>query len=442
MTISRLPARISIFGLGYVGAVTAACLAERGHHVIGVDVRQAKVDLINDGKSPIVERGIDDLIAKQVREGRLSATVDSRAAVLQSELSLICVGTPSLATGGINTCYVEAVAREIGEALIEKTDYHTILLRSTVLPGITRGIVLPLLERHSGKNAGTGFGICFNPEFLREATAIDDFNNPSKTVIGQFDERSGDAAIALYQDMPGPVLRTNIETAEMTKYADNAWHALKICFANEIGTLSKSVKVDSHEVMSIFCQDTKLNLSAYYLKPGFAFGGSCLPKDVRAINSLAHDRDIQTPLLDAIHPSNDAHQDRAIKIIRDLGIKRVGILGLTFKAGTDDMRESPAVKLLQALRVADIDVRFFDEGATSIALTGENRQFLLERIPDFEALAVADVSTLSAQVDALVVTQNTLTYRNAVRDRRNGQVVVDLVHLGGHGQQRDYHLLC
>lgn len=433
---------ISIFGLGYVGAVTAACLAEHGHQIIGVDVRQGKVDLINAGRSPIVEKGIDDLISGQVRAGRLGATTDPQAAVEQSQQSIVCVGTPSGPGGEINTQFVETVCREIGEAIGKKASYHTVVIRSTVLPGITRGILIPILEHSSGKTAGRDFGVCFNPEFLREASAIEDFNKPSKTVVGEFDTASGEAVVALYRDLPGAIVRTAIETAEMTKYAANAWHALKVSFANEIGSLSKIAGVDSHEVMNIFCLDTKLNLSASYLKPGFAFGGSCLPKDVRAILSMARRHKVETPLLESILPSNNAHLDRALRLIRNTGARKVGFLGLAFKAGTDDMRESPAVLLLQSLKAEGIDVVFFDEGVSPSRLTGENHQFLLSRVPDFEALAVADATALAAMVDVLVVTQHAKAHRTIVGNRRKDQVVIDLVHLEGQVPRDGYCQLC
>jgi GDP-mannose 6-dehydrogenase len=436
------PLRISVFGLGYVGAVTAACLAEQGHRAIGVDVRKAKVDLINAGNSPIVESGIERLILEQVRAGRLSATMDPRSAVLGSDLSIVCVGTPSLADGGINSQFVETVCGQLGAALAEKNEYHVVVVRSTVLPGITRGTLIPMLERHSRRRAGEGFGVCFNPEFLREATAIDDFKQPSKTVIGQLDARSGDAVAAIYRDVSGPVIRTSIETAEIAKYADNAWHALKICFANEMGTLSKAAGVDSHEVMRIFCQDTKLNLSSYYLKPGFSFGGSCLPKDVRALTAMARRQNLDTPLLDSILPSNDAHLARALGIIRATGVKCVGILGVTFKAGTDDVRESPAITLLRHLRAEGIEVSLFDEETSLSRVMGENRQYLLAHVPEFEEMSAPDAQTLAEKVDVLVVTQNTPAYRSAVRNRRKGQIVIDLVHLDGQSPQPDYHVLC
>jgi GDP-mannose 6-dehydrogenase len=442
MTTKQPHARISVFGLGYVGAVTAACFAQRGHHVIGVDTREEKVTLINQGRSPIVENGIDELIGEQVRARRLAASTDSQDAVLRSDLSIVCVGTPSMPDGNINTHHVEVVSREIGTALTDKSGYHVVVLRSTVLPGITRQKIVPILEAASGKTAGKDFGVCFNPEFLREASAIDDFNNPPKTIIGELDQRAGDVLAELYKDLPAPVFRTTIETAEMAKYADNAWHALKISYGNEIGTLCKAVSVDSHELMGMFCQDVKLNLSPYYLKPGFVFGGSCLPKDLRALGAMARCLDLRTPVLDSILPSNDAHMERALQIVRGTGASKVGILGVTFKAGTDDVRESPSIRLIETLCREGFEVTVYDECLSLARLLGDNRQFLLNRIPNFVTLAADNVKVLSDTVDVLVITQNTPAYRNVIRDRRKGQIVIDLVHLDGHTPHEDYHVLC
>ena len=442
MTTEQSHARISVFGLGYVGAVTAACFAQRGHHVIGVDTKDEKVALINQGRSPIVEKGIDELIGEQVRTRRLSANTDSQDAVLRSDLSIVCVGTPSMSDGNLNTHHVEVVSREIGTALADKAGYHVVVLRSTVLPGITRQRIVPILEAASGKTAGKDFGVCFNPEFLREASAIDDFNNPPKTIIGELDERAGDILAELYQDLPATVFRTTIETAEMAKYADNAWHALKISYGNEIGSLCKAVSVDSHELMSMFCQDVKLNLSPYYLKPGFVFGGSCLPKDLRAIGAMARCMDVRTPVLDSILPSNDAHLERALQIVRGAGARKVGILGVTFKAGTDDVRESPSVRLIETLCGEGFDVTVYDECLSLTHIMGDNRQFLLDRVPDFAKLVAADVKTMSGAVDVLVITQNTATYREIIRNRRKGQIVIDLVHLDGHVPHENYYVLC
>jgi len=442
MITSRNQVCISIFGLGYVGAVTAACFAQNGYHVIGVDVQQQKVELINQGKSPIVEKGVEEIICQQVRANRLSATMNPHAAVLKSDLSIICVGTPSNPNGEMNSHYVETVSKGIGEAMGTKETYHVVVIRSTVLPGITRNKIIPIIEKASGKSAGKDFGICFNPEFLREASAVDDFNNPPKTIIGEFNQRSGEICLSLYKNLSAPVFRTTIETAEMVKYADNPWHALKINVANEIGSICKEIGVDSNELMHIFCQDTKLNLSSYYLKPGFAFGGSCLPKDVRAITSLGRKLGLFLPLLESILPSNDAHIERALNIIRNTKVKKVGFLGITFKPGTDDVRESPSVKLIGVLLKEGFNVSIYDENISLSSLMGENRKFLLDHIPDFSNLVKDNVRDLSEVVDVFIVTQNTLAYRNIIRNRRKGQIVIDLVHLEEYKQQEDYYILC
>src|SRR5688572_31011412 len=306
--------KISIMGLGYVGAVSAGCLAEEGHEVIGVDPQRAKVDLINEGRSPIVERDLGDMIAKAVGEGRLRATTDVQDAVRHTDVSLVCVGTPSLGNGHIDLRYVKRVCEQIGEALREHHG-HTVVIRSTMLPGTMRNVVIPALESSSGLKAGEDFGVCLNPEFLREGTAVHDYFHPPKTVIGEVNRASGELLSSLYAKTPGPMIRTDIETAEMVKYADNAWHALKVGYANEIGTLCKALGVDSHRVMDIFCQDTKLNLSPYYLKPGFAFGGSCLPKDLRALLHKARTLDLSLPILGAILPSNEHQIARGVQAV-------------------------------------------------------------------------------------------------------------------------------
>ncbi len=442
MTVRQPLPRISIFGLGYVGAVTAACLAERGHDVIGVDVSSEKVALINQGRSPIIEPGIQTLIDEQVQARRLSASTDAVDAVLRSDLSIVCVGTPSMPNGEINTRYAEVVSRDIGVALRRKAPYHVVVLRSTVLPGITRQKVIPILEHASGKTAGPDFGVCFNPEFLREATAIDDFKKPPKTIVGELDAASGDAIVHLYENLPAPVFRTSIETAEMAKYADNAWHALKVGYANEIGSLCKQVGVDSHELMGMFCQDTKLNLSPYYLKPGFIFGGSCLAKDLRAVGALARRVEVRTPILDAILASNDAHLERALAIVRRTGARTVGVLGITFKPGTDDVRESPSIRLIEVLRREGFDIKVYDENFSLAGVMGDNRRFLLDHVSDFGRLTVCDVRELADAVEVFVVAQNTPTHRNVIRDRRKGQIVIDLVHLDGYTPDESYYQLC
>ena len=330
--------KLSVFGLGYVGCVSAACLAEAGNEVIGVDVNSTKVEIINAGKSPIIEDGINELIANVVKSGRLLATSDSARAIRDSDLSLVCVGTPSNQNGSLDLRHVEQVCREIGQALKTKKQRHAVVIRSTMLPGTIQNTVVPALEESSEKKAVTDFGICINPEFLREGSSLKDYHSPPFTLIGADDEQTISAVRGLYANINAPVFVTSLKTAEMVKYVCNCFHALKVSFANEIGNVCKALEIDSHEVMHVFCQDTKLNLSPYYLKPGFAFGGSCLPKDLRAINYKAKELDVEVPVLSAILPSNRLQIERAVEMVVRSGKKRVGVLGFSFKAGTDDLR--------------------------------------------------------------------------------------------------------
>ena len=340
---------VSIFGLGYVGAVSAACFADRGIRVVGVDPSPVKVEMIQAGRSPIIEEGLDELVAKGIESGRLTATDDWRRAIRDTDLSLICVGTPSNSNGSLDLSAVRRVAEDIGTALGEKNGYHVVIVRSTMLPGSTEEVVIPTLEKFSGKKAGVHFGVCYNPEFLREGSSIRDFAKPPFTVIGGAEERAIEAAQKLYATVEAPLFRVPIRVAEMVKYTSNAFHALKVAFANEIGLLCRAQGIDSHQVMDIFVQDQKLNISPYYLKPGYAFGGSCLPKDLRALLHHGRTLDVHPPVLEAILPSNERHIDAAYQMIRQTGSKRVGVLGLSFKAGTDDLRESPIVTLVERL---------------------------------------------------------------------------------------------
>jgi GDP-mannose 6-dehydrogenase len=400
-----------------------------GHIVTGVDVVASKVDAVNSGRAPFVEKGLTELTAAMVASGRLTATMDTTAAVSSSEITLVCVGTPSREDGSLDTHYVSAVCCQIGEVLRELDSYHLIVLRSTVLPGITRGELVPLLEKLSSKKAGIDFGFCFNPEFLREGSAIEDFFQPSRTVIGELDQRSGDVVASIYQGIPGSVIRTNFETAEIVKYTDNWWHALKVAFANEVGTLAKNIGVDGREAMAIFTLDKKLNLSAKYLLPGLAFGGSCLPKDLRALSHLARAHGLELPLLQAVIPSNEAHLARTLQLIRATGAKRVGFLGLTFKPGTDDVRESPAVELIAALLLEGFDVCVHDESVKAAELVGANRAFLLRRIPDLFSCLIEDPDLLCGSVDAVVVIHDTPKYRALIEQYHGDLLVVDCTRI-------------
>ena len=421
--------RVSVFGLGYVGTVSAGCLARQGHEVIGVDPVLAKTDLINSGRSPVIEVEIDEIIQTSVREGRLRAVQDTAEAIQQTDLSFVCVGTPSLANGNLDLRYIRHVCEEIGRALRHKTDRHVVVIRSTVLPGTMGRIVIPLLEETSGKRAGADFSICHNPEFLREGTAVKDFDAPPKTVIGEFDRCSGEVLVTLYQHLDAPLIRTTLETSEMVKYTDNCWHALKIGFANEIGNVAKAVGVDAHEVMGIFCEDRKLNISPAYLKPGFAFGGSCLPKDLRALSYQAKMHDLQLPILSSILPSNEMQVARGLQLIMDKGHRRVGILGFSFKAGTDDLRESPVIEIIERLAGKGFDLRIYDKNVQVASLVGANRDFILNRIPHISKLMVDNVDRVLDHAQTVVIGNNDPGFRSVPERLRAGQVLVDFVRI-------------
>jgi len=351
--------RICIFGMGYVGCVSGACLASLGHQVIGVEPNRTKVDLLNSGKSPIVEKDLPELIASTVKSGLYRATDDWRAAIAASDLAMVCVGTPSRSNGSIDLSYVRRVCEQIGSALRDRKDFFTVVIRSTIVPGSVESVLIPILEKESGLKAGVGFGVCMNPEFLRESTSVKDFHEPPKTVIGELNPKSGEALAGIYAVLPGPHIRTSISVAEMVKYVDNAFHAVKVTFANEVGALCKEHRVDSHQVMDIFCQDTKLNLSPYYLKPGFAFGGSCLPKDLRALNHEARSLDLELPLLRSILESNKLQVLKVIRKLAEFKGRKLGFLGLSFKGGTDDLRESPIVEVIESMLVKCFAVKIY-----------------------------------------------------------------------------------
>lgn len=422
--------RISIFGLGYVGAVSAGCLAQDGHEVIGVDTYLPKVNAINAGQTPIIEKDIGKIIKTAVKEGNLRATTDVADAVMHSEISLLCVGTPSQDNGSLDLKYVRQVCAEIGAALRNEDRFHVVVARSTMLPGSMRSVVIPTLEEYSGKKAGKDFGVCNNPEFLRESTAVHDYFHPPKTVIGETDSRSGDMLASLYTAMDAPLIRTGIETAEMVKYTDNVWHALKIGFANEIGNICKELGVDGHKVMDIFCQDTKLNLSPYYLKPGFAFGGSCLPKDCRALTYKAKSLDIDVPILEAILLSNEKQVDRGMKLIVNGGRKKkIGVLGFAFKAGTDDLRESPMVEVIERLIGKGYDLKLYDQNVNVASLIGANKEYILTHIPHIYSLMETNIETVIEHADTLVIGTNDEEFESLGDRIGVDQDVVDLVRL-------------
>jgi GDP-mannose 6-dehydrogenase len=429
--------KISIFGLGYVGAVTAGCFAADGHQVLGVDPVPEKVELMNRGQSPIVEAEIGEIVAETARNGRLRATQDPTVAVEDTDLSFVCVGTPSQSNGNLDLRYIRRICEQIGNALRTKSDRHTVVIRSTILPGTMRNVVIPTLQEFSRKRAGEDFGICNNPEFLREGSAVRDFRSPPKTVIGELDRASGDLLASLYEKLDAPLIRTDLNTAEMVKYVDNCWHALKIGFANEIGNLCDSIDVDAEAVMNIFCQDKKLNISPAYLKPGFAFGGSCLPKDLRALSYQAKMRDLELPILCAVLPSNEMQVARGAKLVVDSGNSRVGVLGFSFKAGTDDLRESPVIEVIERLIGKGYDLRIYDRNVSMAALVGANRDFILNRIPHISRLMVSSIDAVLAHAKTIVIGNNDPEFSQIQTKLREDQVLVDLVRITRQGSTND-----
>ncbi len=424
--------RVSVLGLGYVGCVSSACLAEMGHSVVGLDVNPKKLEPIRKGESPIVEPGLDELIKRSVEEGRLTATEDYEDAVMRTEVSLVCVGTPSQKDGRPNLDYTRRVCKQIAEVIKGKDEFHTVVFRSTIPPGTVETELVPILERESGKKAGERFGVCFNPEFLREASAVQDFYHPPKIVIGELasGSRAGDVLAALYEPIDAPLVRTDMKAAEMVKYADNCFHAIKVCFANEIGNLCQALGVpDSHEVMRIFCLDTQLNLSPYYLKPGFAFGGSCLPKDLRAIVRMSHETGVETPVLRAAMPSNRLQIDRAIELIRRTGKRKVGVLGMSFKAGTDDLRESPIIQVVSTLIGKGYELSIYDRNISWEALLGSNLGFLEHELPYAKRLKADTIDEVLERSDVLVVANAADEFKGVPGKMRPDQILIDLVRI-------------
>jgi GDP-mannose 6-dehydrogenase len=397
---------------------------------VGVDPVQTKVELINAGQSTIIEVEIGEIIAAAVKSGKLRATDETTQAVHETELSFVCVGTPSQMNGNLDLAYVRRVCEQIGQALRNKSARHTVVIRSTILPGTMRRIVIPVLEEYSGKKAATDFGVCNNPEFLREGSAVADFNFPSKTVIGAIDETSGDTLAALYAKLNAPLIRTDIETAEMIKYIDNSWHALKIGFANEIGSLCNKFSVDPHKAMEIFCLDKKLNISPAYLVPGFAFGGSCLPKDLRALTHAAKSHDLELPILNSILPSNDLQVIRGLQRVTEKGHKQVGILGFSFKAGTDDLRESPMIEIIERLAGKGYDLRIYDKNVQLAKLVGANRDFILNHIPHISKLMVDSIETVLNHGKTIVIGNKDPDFESVPDRLQNGQCLVDFVRIG------------
>lgn len=436
--------RISIFGMGYVGCVTGACFADMGNTVLGVEPNPVKVDLINSGKSPIVEKDLDTLLAKVVANKSFRATADWAQAVKESDIALVCVGTPSRSNGSIDLRFVQRVCEQIGAALAQHTGRLTVVIRSTVMPGTMDSLVIPTLEKASGKKAGKDFGLCMHPEFLREGTSIHDFYHPPKTVIGELDKASGDTLASLYVKTPGPMIRTSLRVAEMVKYADNCFHGLKVAFANEIGNICREASIDSHQVMEIFCQDTKLNLSPYYMKPGFAFGGSCLPKDLKAMIHEARSLEVEVPVLNAVLESNHRQIQKIINKLVSYKGRSLGFLGLSFKGGTDDLRSSPIVEVIEAMLGKGFSIKIHDQHVSLARLMGANKEYIEKEIPHLSRLMCATAKELVEQCDVVVVNHRDESFKEALQYVKPGQVVIDLVRIADRNRWEgaEYYGIC
>lgn len=435
---------ISIFGLGYVGSVSAACLANKGYSVIGVDLNQTKVDLINNGQSPIIEPELAELTANAVAKGYLRATLDASDAILNSQLSFICVATPSKKNNGLDLQYVKHICEDIGRILKEKNDHHIIVCRSTMLPGSTRNVVISYLELYSDKCEGVDFSVCVNPEFMREGMAVYDYYNPPKNVVGTSEQRVREIMSKLNDVCTNmPTIFLEIEEAEIIKYADNVWHALKVGFANEVGNVCKSLSLDSHQIMDVFCQDRKLNISPYYLKPGFAFGGSCLPKDLRAFLYESQRLNLQLPIISAVLPSNQLQVETALKLVMEQGNKRIGVLGFSFKANTDDLRESPIVELIERLIGKGYELTLFDKNVSEARLYGANREYILNHIPHISQLIVGSIQELLAKSQTIIIGNKSREFENVMEAIQPDQVIIDLVRINQHvPESKQYIGIC
>jgi GDP-mannose 6-dehydrogenase len=437
--------KVSVFGLGYVGSVSGACLAQMGHDVIGVDANPTKVEMVKEGRPPVIEEGLSDLFVDVTKRGKFLATSDVREAISKTELALVCVGTPSSSNGSLSTEVVERVCEQIGTVLADRKDYFVVIIRSTVLPGTVERLVIPALESKSGKKVGSDFGVCMVPEFLREGTSVKDFFDPPRTVIGQFDDRCGKVVESLFDGIKAPLIRTKIAVAESLKYADNSFHAVKVTFANEIGKICKAAGCDSHEVMRIFCMDNKLNLSPYYLKPGFAFGGSCLPKDLRALTYHARSMDIPTPLLDSILVSNKKQIEYVSTLLQKYKGRTLGFLGLSFKHGTDDLRESPILEVIETMIGKGFRVGIYDEYVSIASLVGANKEYIHKEIPHVSSLMRPSAEELVQDSDVVIVSTSSGRFREVLeKSKRPNQVIVDLIRIIDKtgAENGNYHGIC
>lgn len=436
--------KVSIFGMGYVGAVSTGCLVRDGHHVVGCDIDQTKLDLMQAGKTPIIEEGMVELIEGAAASGRLTTTTVAKEAVDASDISLICVGTPSLKGGGQDLTAVKRLSEQLGDALKTKPDYHVFVVRSTVLPGTVRDVVTPILEARSGKKSGEGFGVCFQPEFLREGSSIKDYDNPPFTVVGAEDERPVQMLKELFGHLPCEFVTTGLEAAELLKMCCNTFHALKITFANEVGRVSQAMQVDSQEVMRLVCMDKQLNISPAYLRPGFSFGGSCLPKDVRALNKLAKSHDVRIPMLEGLMPSNRVHTEHAVEFVLGTKKRKLGMVGLSFKGGTDDLRESPLVTIAEAFIGKGLELSIYDPEVSIARLVGANKRYIEESIPHISSLMKPSVEEVIDNAEVIIVGLGDKELLQAVRTRaKPDQIVLDLVGMKNTAEiAAAYHGVC
>ncbi|MFS4493387.1 nucleotide sugar dehydrogenase [Maribacter sp. 2308TA10-17] len=431
---------ISIFGLGYVGCVSIACLAENGHNVMGVDVMPHKNDLINQGKATIIEKDIDALIENNWKAGRISSTLDFQDAVKKTEVSIICVGTPSDVNGHLNLTAIYETAAQIGKALKNKEDFHIAVIRSTVLPG-TNQRVGEIIAEHSGKERNKDFAVISNPEFLREGSAVKDYYNPPVTVIGTDNEAASKRMIEMYKGINAPIEETSIEIAELIKYVNNSFHALKVSFANEVGNICKKMNIDSHQLMNLFCMDKQLNLSSYYLKPGFAFGGSCLPKDLKAFNTMAHDFYLESPVLSSILESNQNQKNQALKMVLDQNTRKVGVLGLSFKKGTDDLRYSPVVELAENLLGKGYSISIYDKNVNVSKLSGTNKVYIDKHIPHLSELITDDLEEVVENSDTIIISHDEPEFKD-INIKYPKKHFIDLVKIKGNKKTDNYEGIC
>lgn len=432
---------VSIFGLGYVGCVSLGCIAQNGHQVTGVDVQDTKVDLINNGKPTIIEKDIDNIIQQQWKEGRIAATKDHFQAVKESDISIICVGTPSTGNGHLTLDYLYNTATQIAEGIKEKDTFHVVAIRSTVLVG-TNKRVSEIIEAHSGKKRNEDFAVVSNPEFMREGSAVKDYYHPAVTVLGSESRKALDMMRELYKEIDAPIKETDIEVAEIIKYINNSWHALKITFANEVGNISKSLNLDSHKIMDVFCMDDHLNLSSYYLKPGFAYGGSCLPKDLKALNTISHDAYLYSPILDSIDKSNQHQKKIAFDMIVNKGKRKIGILGFSFKQGTDDLRYSPIVEITENLLGKGFEILIYDEKVNLSKITGTNKKYIDTHIPHLSNLLHNDLDLVAEQSEVLVISQK-LPDVKGLMEKYPDKIYIDLIRVQEIlPEVKDYEGIC